>query len=218
LFSAREFGGDGRRQFWYNSLTSKESHEVIKTLRIIAGKYRGRNLKSPPSLDTRPTSDRLRETLFNVIAPRIEDARFLDLCAGSGAIGIEALSRGAGHVTFVDRSRKMCGLIESNLDLCRVPEEQTEVILAEATAFLRQTAARNSGPWDLVFLDPPYKSNYGALIESFGSSSASLLDDNGLLIVEHHHKNVLEDEIGRIIRTRVIKQGDSSLSFYQKKK
>jgi 16S rRNA (guanine966-N2)-methyltransferase len=185
-------------------------------LRIIAGKYRGRNLKSPPSLDTRPTSDRLRETLFNVIAPRIEDARFLDLCAGSGAIGIEALSRGAGHVTFVDRSRKMCGLIEANLDLCRVPEEQTEVILAEVTAFLRQTAARNFGPWDLVFLDPPYKSNYGPLLEAFGTGAASLLDTNGLLIVEHHHKNVLEDEIGRIIRARVIKQGDSSLSFYQK--
>jgi 16S rRNA (guanine966-N2)-methyltransferase len=212
----RDFGCEARLQFWYKSLTSKESHEGIKILRIIAGKYRGRNLKSPPSLDTRPTSDRLRETLFNVIAPRIEDARFLDLCAGSGAIGIEALSRGAAHVTFVDRSRKMCGLIESNLDLCRVPEEQTEVILAEAASFLRQAAVRNSGPWDLIFFDPPYKSNYGALLESLGSSSASLIDDNGLLIVEHHHKNVLEDEIGRIIRTRVIKQGDSSLSFYQK--
>src|SRR6185503_16694531 len=90
-------------------------------MRIIAGAYKGRNLKSPPSLEVRPTSDRLRETLFNVIAPRIEDARFLDLCAGSGAVGIEALSRGAAHLTFVDRSRRMCALIKSNLDLCGVP-------------------------------------------------------------------------------------------------
>src|SRR6266850_2188720 len=97
----------------------------IQQLRIIAGKYRGRNLKSPPSLEVRPTSDRLRETLFNVIAPRIEGARFLDLCAGSGAIGIEALSRDAGHATFVDHSRKMCALVKSNLDLCGIGEDES---------------------------------------------------------------------------------------------
>ena len=78
-------------------------------MRVIAGKYKGRNLKSPPSLEVRPTSDRLRETLFNVIAPRIDEVRFLDLCAGSGAVGIEALSRGATTVTFVDRSERCVG-------------------------------------------------------------------------------------------------------------
>src|SRR5215813_14624673 len=101
-------------------------------MRIIAGAYKGRSLKSPPSLDVRPTSDRLRETLFNVIAPRIEDARFLDLCAGSGAVGIEALSRGASHATFVDRSRRSCQLIEANLKLCQVPEEQRDIYCSEA--------------------------------------------------------------------------------------
>src|SRR6266496_5133715 len=85
-------------------------------MRVIAGKFRGRRLKSPSSLQTRPTSDRLRETLFNILAPRIEGARFLDLCAGSGAVGIEAMSRGAEHITFVDRSRKLCTLISANLD------------------------------------------------------------------------------------------------------
>src|SRR4030095_3559264 len=105
-------------------------------MRIIAGRYRGRNLKSPPSLQVRPTSDRLRETLFNVIAPRIEEARFLDLCSGSGAVGIEALSRGASHATFVDRSRKMCALIESNLDMLGVSEDETDVFQAEASDFL----------------------------------------------------------------------------------
>src|SRR6185312_75834 len=101
-------------------------------MRIIAGAYKGRNLKSPPSLDVRPTSDRLRETLFNVVAPRIKGTRFLDLCAGSGAVGIEALSRDAAHATFVDESREMCSLIKANLDLCRIERHTSEVIQAKA--------------------------------------------------------------------------------------
>src|ERR671928_1996233 len=109
-------------------------------MRIISGKYRGRNLKSPPSMQVRPTSDRLRETLFNVIAARVPESRFLDLCAGSGAVGIEALSRGASYATFVDRARKMCGLVEANLDLCGVPEDETEVVCSEAVEFLRRAA------------------------------------------------------------------------------
>ena len=113
-------------------------------MRIIAGAYKGRNLKSPPSMQVRPTSDRLRETLFNIIAPRIEDARFLDLCAGSGAVGIEALSRGAQHVTFVDRSRRSCQLIESNVALCRIPEEQSEIYQTTAEDFLSHKKAQKS--------------------------------------------------------------------------
>jgi 16S rRNA (guanine966-N2)-methyltransferase len=195
----------------------------VQLLRIIAGKYRGRNLKSPPSLQVRPTSDRLRETLFNVIAPRIEGTRFLDLCAGSGAIGIEALSRGAAHVTFVDRSRKMCALVESNLDLVRIPEDETEVVQSEAEEFLRRPLARRGkaglrprvAPWDLVYFDPPYVTEYLGVLKLFGDNAGSLLADDGYLIVEHHHKNALPDEIGSIRRQRVLKQGDSALSFYE---
>ncbi len=190
-------------------------------MRIIAGKYRGRNLKSPPSLEVRPTSDRLRETLFNVLAPRIQDTHFLDLCAGSGAIGIEALSRGAGHVTFVDRSRKMCGLVEANLDLVRAPEDETEVIQSEATEFLRlvtKDAGKRKfnvvGSWDIIFFDPPYAMEYLAELELFGSDNAALLNVGGLLVVEHHHKNSLPEEAGNLRRTRILKQGDSALSFY----
>jgi 16S rRNA (guanine966-N2)-methyltransferase len=180
-------------------------------MRIIAGAFKGRNLKSPPSMKVRPTSDRLRETLFNVIAPRIEGARFLDLCAGSGAVGIEALSRGASHATFVDRSRRSCTLIEANLELCRVPEEQQEIYSSEASEFLRQTS---SAPWDIIFFDPPYKEDYLKTLTFLGSSK--LLNDDGLLIVEHHHKNTLPETLGDLRRTRVLKQGDSSLSFYQR--
>src|SRR5918912_1196595 len=173
-------------------------------MRVIAGKYRGRNLRSPPSMQVRPTSDRLRETLFNVLAPRIEGARFLDLCAGSGAVGIEALSRGAAHVTFVDRSRKMCGLIEANLDLCGVPEDLTEVVLSEAAEFLRRARARDvENRWDIVFFDPPYATDYLPTLAAF--SSGALLDpEGGVLIVEHHHKNEMKDEVGAIRRWRIL--------------
>jgi len=180
-------------------------------MRIIAGAYKGRNLKSPPSMNVRPTSDRLRETLFNVIAPLIQDARFLDLCAGSGAVGIEALSRGASYATFVDRSRRSCKLIEANLELCRVPEEQHEIYSAEASEFLRQTKSES---WDIVFFDPPYKEDYLKILEFLGSHTSKLLADDCLLIVEHHDKNPLPETLGAMRRTRVLKQGDSSLSFY----
>lgn len=190
-------------------------------MRIIAGEYRGRVLKSPPSMQIRPTSDRLRETLFNVLAPRIEGARFLDLCAGSGAVGIEALSRGAEFVTFVDRARKMCGLVESNLDLCGVPEEMTEVVLSEAAEYVRRTSAgngadwRGGAAWDIVFFDPPYAIDYSPVLEPFGETPSALLREGGVLVVEHHHKTPLKDMLGHIRRWRILKQGDSALSFYE---
>ena len=159
-------------------------------------------------MQVRPTSDRLRETLFNVIAPRIEDARFLDLCAGSGAVGIEALSRGASHVTFVDRSRRSCQLIESNVALCRIPEEQYEIYSTTAEDYLRHGSTPGTYPWDIVFFDPPYKEDYLRTLDLLGSFG-------GLLIVEHHHKNNLPETIGTLAKTRILKQGDSSLSFYE---
>jgi 16S rRNA (guanine966-N2)-methyltransferase len=171
-------------------------------------------LKSPPSLDVRPTSDRLRETLFNILAPRIDRVRFLDLCAGSGAVGIEALSRGASHATFVDRSRKICRLIEVNLDLCKVPEDQTDIFNLEASDFLHQTLSRKLSPWDIIFFDPPYQEDYSRVLVFIGSHHGDLLTEDGLVVVEHYHKNQLSEEIGHLKRTRVLKQGDSSLSFY----
>ena len=174
-------------------------------MRVIAGAYKGRNLKSPPSMAVRPTSDRLRETLFNIIAPRIDDVRFLDLCAGSGAVGIEALSRGARHATFVDRSRRSCQLIESNVQLCRIPEEQFEIYQITAEDYLRQSKDYS---WDIIFFDPPYQEDYLQTLDLLGNYG-------GLLIVEHHHKNTLPETIGTLVRTRILKQGDSSLSFYE---
>jgi 16S rRNA (guanine(966)-N(2))-methyltransferase RsmD len=167
-------------------------------------------------LDVRPTSDRLRETLFNILAPRIEGVRFLDLCAGSGAVGIEALSRGASHVTFVDRSRKICGLIEVNLDLAKVPEDQTDIFNLEASDFLHQTRSRKLSQWDIIFFDPPYQEDYSRVLDFIGSHPGDLLTEDGLVVVEHYHKNQLSEVFGHLKRTRVLKQGDSSLSFYNR--
>jgi 16S rRNA (guanine966-N2)-methyltransferase len=199
-------------------LISSSNWESV--LRIISGKFRGRNLKSPPSLEVRPTSDRLRETLFNVIAPRIAGVRFLDLCAGSGAVGIEAISRGAIHVTFVDNSRAMCALIKSNLELCRIELSESDVIQSEALDYLRRFVAKQPDtgkPWDIAFFDPPYATEHSPILDFFGARSPVLLTENGLLIVEHHHKTNLPEETGSLVRYRVLKQGDSRLSFYELK-
>jgi 16S rRNA (guanine966-N2)-methyltransferase len=184
-------------------------------MRIIAGKYRGRKLKSPPSLQTRPTSDRLRETLFNILASRIEGARFLDLCAGSGAIGIEALSRGSAHVAFVDRSRKMYALIETNLKTLDASEDEIEVASKEALEFLKRRTKQEASAFDLIFFDPPYAMDYEDVLNYVSEQGTRLLADGGVIVVEHHKKKELKSEFGALKRYRTLKQGDSCLSFYQ---
>ena len=188
-------------------------------MRVIAGQFRGRNLKAPPNLKTRPTSDRLRETLFNVLAPRIDEStKFLDLCAGTGAIGIEALSRGALFAAFVDKSRKSCALIEANLDLLEIPEEQTEVVLSDAEEYLRRANKNlNDGNnFDIVYFDPPYSSEYRPVLEQFAETDSKILSEEGILIAEHHHKTELPDSIWDLRRWRILKQGDTALSFYER--
>ncbi|MEJ7624196.1 MAG: 16S rRNA (guanine(966)-N(2))-methyltransferase RsmD [Pyrinomonadaceae bacterium] len=181
-------------------------------MRIISGLYRGRVLKSPADNKTRPTSDRLRETLFNVLDPRIDaTVRFLDLCAGTGAVGIEAISRGAGFATFVDRSKKSCALIEENLDKLEIPEAQTDVLGLDVDNF---AGREHAASWNIAFFDPPYESDYSIVLHEFGFNR-TLLGEEGMLIVEHHSKKTIPDEIGRLRRWRILKQGETSLSFYE---
>jgi 16S rRNA (guanine(966)-N(2))-methyltransferase RsmD len=156
----------------------------------------------------------LRETLFNVLAPRIKGARFLDLCAGSGAVGIEALSRGAAHATFVDQSRTMCALIETNLTEFGVDENDVEVVRVEAAEFLLRRAKREEPPFDIIFFDPPYESDYDVVLERLGEHGV-LLATSAIVIVEHHKKRELAEEFPALHRYRTIKQGDSVLSFYE---
>jgi 16S rRNA (guanine966-N2)-methyltransferase len=183
-------------------------------MRVIGGKYGGRILKSPADHRTRPTSDRLRETLFNILAPQIGDTtRFLDLCAGSGAIGIEAISRGAAHATFVDKSRRACALIEENLDMLGIPEEQTDVQALSAQNF---TGRKHAVGWDIAFFDPPYDTDYSVVLLEFGTPESTLLNEGGVFIAEHRTKHPLPDLLGELRRWRLLKQGETSLSFYER--
>lgn len=183
-------------------------------MRIISGLYRGRTLRSPSDNKTRPTSDRLRETLFNILTPRVtEETRFLDLCAGTGAIGIESLSRGVESVTFVDKSRRACALIEENLDLLGIPEEQTKIYCSPAENFVSR---QHDEGWDIIFYDPPYQQNYDLILHEIGENNSAILNENGIFIAEHHSKNLLPDARGELRRWRVLKQGETCLSFYEK--
>jgi 16S rRNA (guanine(966)-N(2))-methyltransferase RsmD len=183
-------------------------------VRILAGKYRRRHLQSTLSPKVRPTARRLREALFDLLGAKIIDARFLDLCAGSGAVGIEALSRGAVHATFVDRSAKMCRFIKSNLERCEIPESSAEVAQADVSGFLRRAASSEKISWDIVFFDPPYANDYHPVI-SLVSTGALFKHGGSILVVEHHCGNQLRDSFGLLRRLCVIRLGESCLSFYE---
>ncbi len=184
-------------------------------MRIIAGTFRSRVLEAPAGLATRPSSDRLRETLFNVLAPRIEDSSFLDLYAGSGAVGIEALSRGATHVTFVERAPAALEVLRANLDRLGVTEG-FRVHAASVGTFLRRPGTAAAVLFDVVFLDPPYDAaeEYAAALGLLGGASAGLLAEGGLVIAEHRRKQRLEVRYGELERTRLLEQGDAALSFF----
>jgi 16S rRNA (guanine966-N2)-methyltransferase len=186
-------------------------------MRIIAGHYRSRVLEAPAGLSTRPTSDRLRETLFNVLAPRIHGAAFLDLYSGSGAVGLEALSRGAVHVTFVERAPAALKALRSNLD-CLGIETGIRIYPLNVAAFLRPAskAGPKSETYDVVFLDPPYEAaqEYAATLGLLGGAAASVLAPGALVIAEHRRKEPLTESYGCLGRTRLLEQGDAALSFF----
>jgi 16S rRNA (guanine(966)-N(2))-methyltransferase RsmD len=180
-------------------------------MRVIGGIYRGRTLRSASGLEIRPTSDRLRETLFNILAKQIEESNFLDLCAGSGAVGIEALSRGAGNVTFVERSRPACETIKANLNALGV-ESAIRIINREVTTALK-VLSRDSETFDVVFFDPPYASDaYDAVMTELGQSN--LVSKNAVVVVEHRKKTPPKPCYDKLKMFRQVNQGESALAFY----
>ncbi len=173
-------------------------------MRVIAGGLRSRKLKSVPGLDTRPTPDRLRESLFNVLAPRIQGALFVDAYAGTGAVGIEALSRGARRAIFIERSKAAITVLRENLlTLGLVP--RSNVVTGKVALALPQYQA------DIVFLDPPYEQEreYAAALEAMTSNPP------GLAIAQHSARFELAESYGPLHRIRVLRQGDNSLSFFE---
>lgn len=181
-------------------------------MRIIAGIYRGRRLRTLAGSMTRPTSDRLRETLFNILSPRIYGSRFLDICAGSGAVGIEALSRGASEVTFIEKSRDACAVIEANLNTVGAAGRATvERRGASATLNVMEQETRK---FDIVFFDPPYSSEiYDDVMERLGTGK--VIAPGGIVVVEHRARISPEAQYQKLQRFRELKQGESALAFYE---
>jgi 16S rRNA (guanine966-N2)-methyltransferase len=187
-------------------------------MRIIAGQYRSRLLKSLKGDALRPTSDRLRETLFNILGADVGGSHFLDLFAGTGAVGIEALSRGAAEAIFVEKHAPAAKLMRRNLDSLGITSGAT-ILQADALAALQKLAARSTNfapPMEFVFVDPPYAAHadYTSILEFLGSA-ATFLAPHALVVFEHHHKFALPETSGRLTRTRLLKQGDAALSFFR---
>jgi 16S rRNA (guanine966-N2)-methyltransferase len=184
-------------------------------MRVIAGTYRSRRLQTPRGDATRPTSDRLRETLFNVLAPRIEGAHFLDLYAGSGAVGIEAISRGAAFCAFAEKAPPALAALRSNLSTLGI--RANYAIEDRGTARLLDTMLRNNRAADIVFLDPPYiaADEYTTTLETLARHYATLLAPEAIVIAEHTRKLPTPETIGALQRIRLLQQGDANLSFYR---
>ena len=173
-------------------------------MRVIGGEFRSRLLKSVPGTDVRPTPDRLREALFNVLAPRIEKTVFADIYAGTGAVGIEALSRGAARAIFVESNRSALAALRANLwslDLW----DRAQVLHTRAMAALPTLDA------DIFFLDPPYRlgPEYDAALDLLGARAPKLV------VVQHDIRQQLRESYGTLRQVRQLRQGDNVLSFYQ---
>ncbi len=173
-------------------------------MRVIGGEFRSRRLKSVPGMATRPTPDRLREALFNVLALRLAGYTFVDAYAGCGAVGIEALSRGAGRAVFIEKDRSAVRVIEENLSALGAAG-RAQVIRGTALAHLSGMDAA------IVFLDPPYglAREYGQVLRLLGERPPALV------VVQHTARLDLEDAYGRLQRTRLLKQGSNALSFFE---
>jgi 16S rRNA (guanine966-N2)-methyltransferase len=186
-------------------------------MRVIAGKFRSRSLKSLKGLALRPTSDRLRETLFNVLAERVADARFVDAFAGTGAVGIEALSRGAREVIFIENHVPAVALIRKNLQALGI-QSLGSVLALDTLRGLQRLVANPpvaSSLVDIVYLDPPYAAaqDYWRVLTFLGA--APFLAQGSLVIAEHRSSVELPETFGNLSRVRVLRQGDATLSFYR---
>jgi len=177
-------------------------------MRIIAGQFKGRNLRGPAGPGLRPTSDRLRETLFNILREDVEGARVIDGFAGTGAVGLEALSRGAAHVTFVDRDPRALTVLQQNVAACGA--ENACAIIRDDFIGLA-TRHRDLGRFTLALLDPPYE--YRDL-EAVLAEASKLMTVNGTLVLEHSRRRLAPDTVPGLVRHRIVAAGDSALAFY----
>ena len=177
-------------------------------IRLTGGSKKGQSIRSIKKEGLRPTSSKVREALFNIIGPQLRGSRFLDLFAGTGSVGIEALSRGAAHVTFVEREAEIFRLLKENIERLEIGTEST-LIRADAIKFLNRGVA-----FDLIYADPPYQA---PVLEKLlpAVAGGDMITSNGLLIIEHFKKNHLPSAWGSLELTRRYPYGDSILSIYR---
>ncbi len=181
-------------------------------MHVIAGSAKGRRLLAPPDHSIRPTSGRVKEALFSILAPQVPDARFLDLFAGTGAIGIEAVSRGAAHAVFVESAPASLRLLRENVARCEMTG-RTEIVTRAALDFLRE-AAPIPRPFDLVFADPPYEHVTPEDVLSSLARSA-ILQTHAIVVLEHASAAAVPEQIGRLVRIRQYRYGDTALSRFE---
>jgi 16S rRNA (guanine966-N2)-methyltransferase len=179
-------------------------------VRVIGGAFKGRRLAAPTWEGLRPTSDRLRETLFNVLAPRIAGARVLDGFAGSGALGIEALSRGAAEVTFIENDARAQALLSGNLAQCGIETGYTVIRAPVARGLEMLRVIPAFMPFDIVLFDPPYDAAADVVL----TGADAVLAPGGVLVLEHARRRTVPASAGRLVRVRHIQSGDSALSLY----
>ena len=195
----------------FPALTLKQAQN---SMRIVAGKYKGQKLTEIKGRQIRPTSDRVREALFSILSPSMENALVLDLFAGTGALGLEAISRGASKSVFVDKSREAIGIIKKNIKLLKIQDE-AEVVLQDVRT-LKNLKAFSGQKFDLIFMDPPY--NKGLLGNVFADSDfLDMIKDNSIIIAEHSSREKDIDKVSGFDRYDKRTYGEISLSFFKKK-
>jgi len=177
-------------------------------MRVTGGKGRGQRLKVPSGSRVRPTSDKVKQALFNILGDRVIGAGFLDLYAGAGGIGIEALSRGAGRVVFVDSSRESLAVIRMNIEQTGF-ESRSRTEWSEAETFL----TKPSESYDIIFLDPPYAVEMQPLLELI--SHSGLVKPDGIVVAEHFKKQLSPERAGSLALYREARYGDTVLAFYK---
>ncbi|HEX2056442.1 MAG TPA: 16S rRNA (guanine(966)-N(2))-methyltransferase RsmD [Nitrospiraceae bacterium] len=184
-------------------------------MRVIAGVHRGRRLLGPTGSALRPTSDRVKEAMFSIVGDRIIGARVVDLYAGTGSLGIEALSRGAAHVTFVEENRSAGRILKANLERCRfLSSERTQVWTCRVETFFREDQ-RSLEPYDLVLADPPYADTF-KLIDTVRTAPVGRFASDGYLMIEHGKKATLPPDVGPYRLVRRYDYGDTSLSLFHR--
>ena len=181
-------------------------------MRVISGKARGLKLNTPKNDDVRPTTDRVKESLFNMINSYIMDSEILDLFAGTGSLGIECLSRGANQCIFVDNSKESINIVKSNIKKARV-ENESIVLNLDFKSAINSLSLKNK-QFDVIFMDPPYYKNmFSDALLSVDENE--LLKEDGIIVVEHDTVDKFPDNMGRLYKSREKKYGNTTITFYK---